>query len=108
MIETIDLKWQKDDRGFALHLRQAKSPLSWVVPDATYAGMWRIRHPGGRLTDMMSLTRAKDAAVSVALGALNPKRTTERAAQRPRRLVQVAGALSAPLPPLTGRKRKSA
>ena len=64
MIETLDLAWRKADRGFAL-LRQAKSPILWVVEDGTYARMWRIRHPGGRLSDMVNLARAKDAALSV-------------------------------------------
>jgi hypothetical protein len=73
MIETIDLNWREDDRGLSLHLRQAKSPLLWVVADATYPGMWRIRLPDDRLSDMVNLERAKDAALSVALGALNPK-----------------------------------
>jgi hypothetical protein len=32
-----------------------------VVPDATHPGMWRVRWPDGRLSDMTNLTRAKDA-----------------------------------------------
>jgi hypothetical protein len=32
-----------------------------VVPDATRPGMWRVRWPDGRLSDMTNLTRAKDA-----------------------------------------------
>jgi hypothetical protein len=32
-----------------------------VVPDATHPGMWRVRWPGGRLSDITNLTRAKDA-----------------------------------------------
>jgi hypothetical protein len=32
-----------------------------VVPDATRRGMWRVRWPDGRLSDMTNLTRAKDA-----------------------------------------------
>jgi hypothetical protein len=42
-----------------------------VVPDATYPGMWRIRHSDGRLSDFVNLSRAKDAAISLALGILN-------------------------------------
>ena len=32
-----------------------------VVPDATYPGMYRVRWPDGRLSDMANLTRVKDA-----------------------------------------------
>jgi hypothetical protein len=32
-----------------------------VVPDAAHTGMWRVRWPDGRLSDMTNLTRAKDA-----------------------------------------------
>ena len=32
-----------------------------LVPDATRPGMWRVRWPDGRLSDMTNLTRAKDA-----------------------------------------------
>jgi hypothetical protein len=31
------------------------------VPDAARPGMWRVRWPDGRLSDMTNLTRAKDA-----------------------------------------------
>jgi hypothetical protein len=32
-----------------------------VVPDADWPGMWRVRMPDGRLTDVVNLARAKDA-----------------------------------------------
>jgi hypothetical protein len=32
-----------------------------VVPEAAHRGMWRVRWPDGRLSDMTNLTRAKDA-----------------------------------------------
>ena len=32
-----------------------------LVPDSTHPGMWRVRWPDGRLSDMTNLTRAKDA-----------------------------------------------
>jgi hypothetical protein len=32
-----------------------------VVPDSAHRGMWRVRWPDGRLSDMTNLTRAKDA-----------------------------------------------
>jgi hypothetical protein len=32
-----------------------------LMPDATHTGMWRVRWPDGRLSDMTNLARAKDA-----------------------------------------------
>jgi hypothetical protein len=32
-----------------------------VVPDEVHPGMWRVRWPDGRLSDITNLTRAKDA-----------------------------------------------
>jgi len=32
-----------------------------AVPDAALPGMWRVRWPDGRVSDMTNLTRAKDA-----------------------------------------------
>ena len=32
-----------------------------VVPHAAHSGMWRVRWPDGRLSDITNLTRAKDA-----------------------------------------------
>jgi hypothetical protein len=32
-----------------------------VVPDAAYPSMWQVRWPDGSLSDMVNLTRAKDA-----------------------------------------------
>ena len=32
-----------------------------VAPDPARPGMWRVRWPDGRLSDMTNLTRAKDA-----------------------------------------------
>ena len=33
-----------------------------VVPDGTYANMWRVRHPDGTLSDMVNRARAWEAA----------------------------------------------
>jgi hypothetical protein len=50
-----------------------------VVPDAKWPGMWRARKADGTLTDMVNLTRAKDAAQSIALMALNgAQKTSDR------------------------------
>jgi hypothetical protein len=37
-----------------------------VVPDAHFPSMFRIRLPDGSMSDMVNLTRAKDAALSLA------------------------------------------
>jgi hypothetical protein len=53
-------------------LRSPKSPprhlvpdvtlrIPGIVPDATYPGMYRVILPDGSLSDMVNLTRAKDA-----------------------------------------------
>jgi hypothetical protein len=34
-----------------------------IVPDAKWSGMYRLRLPDGELSDMVNLTRAKDALV---------------------------------------------
>jgi hypothetical protein len=56
--------------------RYAKPPVSWapktpirpldprIVPDAKWPNMYRIRLPGGGLSDMVNLTRAKDALLA--------------------------------------------
>jgi hypothetical protein len=41
-----------------------------IEPDANLPGMWRVRF-GGMLSDMANLSRAKDAAISIVLRALN-------------------------------------
>jgi hypothetical protein len=57
--------WRKSAQGFTLHLGRGRALLD-VVPDGTYAGVWRIQMPDGRRSDMANLTWAKDAAISIA------------------------------------------
>lgn len=45
--------------------------LATVKPDSAWPGLWRVHLSDGSVTDMVNLTRAKDAAVSLALGLLN-------------------------------------
>jgi hypothetical protein len=49
-----------------LHYASAKHPIAEVVPDNRWSGMWRVRWPDGNLSDMVNLTRAKDAAFVIA------------------------------------------
>jgi hypothetical protein len=60
-----------------------------VVPDAVYAGMWRIDLGDGALSDMVNLTRAKEAAAM---------RADANATQAPRPCVKTV----APLNPTAG------
>jgi hypothetical protein len=70
MIESSDLAWRKTIRGFSLHLHGRGPALLAIVPDGTHPGMWRIRI-GRRLSDMVNASRALDAGIATALGALN-------------------------------------
>jgi hypothetical protein len=65
-----DLKWD----GLRLRLGAGRL-LATVEDDAKWAGMYRVRLPGGYLTDMVNLTRAKDAAISLVLAKLNGQET---------------------------------
>jgi hypothetical protein len=58
--------------GLTLRLGRGRV-LATVEPDSKYPGMWRVRY-GGQLSDMANLSRAKDAAVSIALSQLNTAR----------------------------------
>ena len=64
------LNWRKTAGGYAL-LRSQKAMLK-IVPDKVWPGMWRILHRD-RLSDMVNLSRAKDAGFSIALGFLNDR-----------------------------------
>jgi hypothetical protein len=44
--------------------------LVTIVPDARYPGMWRVR-VSGKLSDMVNISRARDAARSLAMLRLN-------------------------------------
>jgi hypothetical protein len=66
VFNQYDMKWD----GLKLHSRAGRL-LATVEPDPEWPLMYRVRPPGGQLTDMLNLTRAKDAAMSLALEALN-------------------------------------
>jgi hypothetical protein len=63
-----DLVW--DDKQLRLQSIGGRV-LSAIEPDREWLGMWRIRTPDGHLTDILNLSRAKDAAASHALATLN-------------------------------------
>ena len=60
------LRWD----GLNLRLKTGRL-LAVVEPDAKYPGMYRVRTKDGHLTDMVNLSRAKDAARSLAIASLN-------------------------------------
>jgi hypothetical protein len=60
-----DLRW--DGNRLRLHSGRV---LAVVEPDARWSGMWRVRLPNGSLTDLVNMSRARDAAVSLALETL--------------------------------------
>jgi hypothetical protein len=45
-------------------LTQRKLPSN-IVPDEKWPGMYRVRRPDGSLSDMVNLTRAKDALAAM-------------------------------------------
>jgi len=60
--------------SYALHYGRQTTPLCHVNPDEKYPSMYRIHWPNGSVSDMVNLTRAKDAAVHLAIakdGSLN-------------------------------------
>jgi hypothetical protein len=67
------LVWRTGSDGLTLHHGQARKLLARIVPDQTWPGMFRIEFPDGRISDMVNLTRAKDAAIAIALRSLNSK-----------------------------------
>ena len=71
MFGRQDLIWD----GSQLQLLSNRSLVrASIEPDQTWPGMWRVRLPDGYLTDMVNLSRAEDAAASLALSVLNRHR----------------------------------
>ena len=71
MIGYEDLIWTGNE------LRFSRRTVAAIEPDYEWPGMWRVRI-GGRLTDMVNRTRAKDAARCLVLTDLNGPRETQR------------------------------
>ncbi len=69
MYDRHDLKWDSDQ----LRLVTGRL-LATVERDSKWPSMWRVRLPDGYLTDMVNKTRAKDAAIVLALNRLNAQR----------------------------------
>jgi hypothetical protein len=59
-----DATWKGNDLIFQRRV------VASIVPDSKFPQMWRVRLPDGHVTDMVNLSRARDAARSLALKAL--------------------------------------
>jgi hypothetical protein len=64
------LSWRRTGNALGLYYGTSKKPLLHVEPDAIWRGIFRIRS-GSEISDMVNLTRAKDAALAIALRHLN-------------------------------------
>ena len=64
-----DLRWE----GHQLRLLTGRL-LATVEPDRQWAGMYRVRFRDGHLTDIANISRARDAAVALALSDINAAR----------------------------------
>ena len=73
-----DLTWDR----ITLCQRRGGRVMATIEPDSTWPSMWRVRMPDGHLTDLVNLTRAKDAAQSLALAVLNQFKNPQRASAR--------------------------
>jgi hypothetical protein len=69
-----DIRWE----GHRLRLLTGRL-LATVEPDRRWAAMYRVRFRDGHLTDMVNLSRAKDAATALALTNLNNRPDKEAA-----------------------------
>jgi hypothetical protein len=67
-----DLVWDGD----TLRLGKTGRVMAIIERDGVWPKLWRVR-VGGRLLDMVNRTRARDAARSLALAALNQRSAKE-------------------------------
>jgi len=50
--------------------KSGRRVVATIEPDSKWPGMWRVRC-GGSISDMVNLSRAKDAAIAIARSDLN-------------------------------------
>jgi len=51
-------------------LKSGRRVVATIEPDSKWPGIWRVRC-GGVISDMVNLSRAKDAAIAIALSDFN-------------------------------------
>ena len=91
---AIDLTWKFADGIHTLHRGGLKTPVISVVPDKIYPTMWRIRTRDG-LSDMVNLSRARDAAVALAMDDYRRETKGVRAVEAGRDSLKESGATRA-------------
>jgi hypothetical protein len=68
------LAWRKQRENFVIEFeKRLVEGAPKVVPDGKYPNMWRLQFEDGQLSDMVNLTRAKDAALGYADRLLDPR-----------------------------------
>jgi hypothetical protein len=76
-----DLTWCRERDGTLVLCRTgSRTILARIVADRVYPGMWRVKIPSGKLSDMTNLVRAKDAATSIGLSILNREQKAQETA----------------------------
>ena len=75
---AIKLNWKFEDGSYVLYRQGSRAPVLCVVPDKTYPAMWRIKPKAGALSDMVNLSRAKDAAFGLAMDEYDRQTRVER------------------------------
>ena len=75
---AIDLTWKSQDGNHVLIRQGSKVPVISVVPDKVYPCMWRIQSKTSALSDMVNLSRAKDAAFAIAMSEYRQETKLER------------------------------
>jgi|SRR5271156_3786937 len=102
MIGRDRLSWRRAGNVLTLHYGKSRRPLAYVEPDAEWGGMFRVRSACGGITDMVNLSRAKDAAASIALVHLNLEVQETATEAPPVRRKGGAGISLLPLRPTSG------
>jgi hypothetical protein len=74
MPRTNDFQWRGDKL-----MQGTRNTGVKIIPDAQWPGMYRVEYPPGVISDMVNLSRARDAAVYIVTNCLN--KSTAKAAR---------------------------
>lgn len=69
-LRIVDLGFLPDGNGLKCCFGKTTTALARIVPDETCPTMWRVVRSDGLLSDLVSKTRAKDAARGMAEASL--------------------------------------
>jgi hypothetical protein len=72
------LTWRLNGHRLCLFHGASRRPLVSIKPDSKYPSLFRIRYPNGELSEMVNLSRAKEAASAFALRSLNSEAQNRR------------------------------